>query len=30
MYEQALPLAKDKNVPIVLARLAESYAEGSR
>lgn len=25
MYEQALPLAKDKNVPVVLAKLAESY-----
>ena len=25
MYEQAVPLAKDKNLPAVLARLAESY-----
>jgi tetratricopeptide (TPR) repeat protein len=25
MFEQALPLAKDKNVPIVLSRLADSY-----
>ena len=26
-FEQALPLAKDKNVPVVLARLADSYAK---
>src|SRR5581483_6492233 len=25
MFEQALPLAKDKNVPIVLSRLADTY-----
>lgn len=25
MYEQALPLAKDKNVPVVLGKLADSY-----
>jgi tetratricopeptide (TPR) repeat protein len=25
MFEQALPLAKDKNVPVVLARLADTY-----
>ena len=25
MFEQALPLAKEKNLPVVLARLAESY-----
>ncbi|MBZ5545554.1 MAG: tetratricopeptide repeat protein [Acidobacteriia bacterium] len=25
MYEQALPLAKEKNLPIVLAKLGESY-----
>jgi tetratricopeptide (TPR) repeat protein len=29
MYEQALPLAKEKNVPIVLARLADSYAKAA-
>jgi tetratricopeptide (TPR) repeat protein len=29
MYEQALPLAKDKNVPIITARLAESYAKAA-
>ena len=29
MYEQALPLAKDKNVPIVLARLADSYSKAA-
>lgn len=27
MFQQALPLAKDKNVPVVLARLADSYAK---
>ena len=26
-FEQALPLAKDKNVPVVLARLADSYSK---
>jgi tetratricopeptide (TPR) repeat protein len=26
MYEQALPLAKEKNIPVVLARLADSYS----
>jgi tetratricopeptide (TPR) repeat protein len=25
MFEQALPLAKDKNIPVVLAKLGESY-----
>jgi len=29
MYERALPLAKDKNVPIVLARLADSYGKAA-
>jgi len=29
MYEQALPLAKDKNLPIVLARLADSYGKAA-
>jgi len=29
MYEQALPLAKDKNVPVILARLAESYGKAA-
>jgi len=27
MYEKALPLAKDKNVPVVLARLADAYSK---
>ncbi|HET7216002.1 MAG TPA: tetratricopeptide repeat protein [Terriglobia bacterium] len=27
MFQQALPMAKDKNVPVVLARLADSYAK---
>ncbi len=27
MYEKALPMAKEKNVPIVLSRLADSYRE---
>jgi tetratricopeptide (TPR) repeat protein len=27
MYEQALPLAKDKNIPVVMARLAEAYSK---
>jgi tetratricopeptide (TPR) repeat protein len=26
-YEQALPLAKDKNLPVVLSRLADSYSK---
>ena len=30
MYEQALPQAKDKNVPIVLARLADAYANAAK
>jgi tetratricopeptide (TPR) repeat protein len=30
MYEQALPLAKDKNVPIVLARLADAYGNAAK
>jgi tetratricopeptide (TPR) repeat protein len=29
MYEQALPLAKDKNVPVILARLADSYSKAA-
>jgi tetratricopeptide (TPR) repeat protein len=29
-FEQALPFAKDKNVPIVLARLADSYSQASK
>jgi tetratricopeptide (TPR) repeat protein len=29
MFEQALPLAKDKNIPVVLARLAESYGKAA-
>ncbi len=29
MYEQAIPLAKEKNLPIVLARLADSYGKAS-
>jgi len=29
MFEKAVPLAKDKNVPIVLARLAESYGKAA-
>ena len=29
MYEKALPLAKDKNLPIVLARLADSYGKAA-
>jgi tetratricopeptide (TPR) repeat protein len=29
MYEQALPLAKEKNLPIVLARLADSYGKAA-
>jgi|YelNatPaOPRAMG01_1025707.scaffolds.fasta_scaffold47509_2 tetratricopeptide (TPR) repeat protein len=27
MYEKALPLAKDKNIPVVLARLADAYSK---
>jgi tetratricopeptide (TPR) repeat protein len=30
MYEQALPQAKEKNVPIVLARLADAYANAAK
>jgi len=30
MFEQALPLAKDKNVPIVLAKLADCYSQASK
>ena len=30
MYEQALPMAKDKNVPIVLARLADAYGNAAK
>jgi tetratricopeptide (TPR) repeat protein len=30
MYEQALPLAKDKNVPVVLARLADAYSNAAK
>jgi tetratricopeptide (TPR) repeat protein len=30
MYEQALPLAKDKNVPIVLGRLADAYGNAAK
>jgi tetratricopeptide (TPR) repeat protein len=30
MYEKALPLAKDKNVPIVLARLADAYGNAAK
>ena len=26
-YQQALPLAKDKNIPVVLARLADTYSK---
>jgi tetratricopeptide (TPR) repeat protein len=29
MFEQALPLAKDKNLPIVLSRLADSYGKAA-
>jgi len=29
MFEQALPLAKDKNVPVVLARLADVYGKAA-
>jgi tetratricopeptide (TPR) repeat protein len=29
MFEQALPLAKDKNVTVILARLAESYGKAA-
>ena len=30
MYEKALPLAKEKNVPIVLARLADAYGNAAK
>ena len=30
MYEQALPLAKDKNVPVVLAQLGQSYGNAAK
>ena len=30
MYEQALPLAKDKNLPIVLAQLGQSYGNAAK
>jgi len=30
MYEQALPLAKEKNVPIVLAQLAQAYGSAAK
>jgi tetratricopeptide (TPR) repeat protein len=30
MYEKALPLSKDKNVPIVLARMADAYANAAK
>jgi tetratricopeptide (TPR) repeat protein len=30
MFERALPLAKEKNVPIVLAKLAESYQKSQQ
>jgi tetratricopeptide (TPR) repeat protein len=30
MYEQALPLAKEKNVPVVLSQLAQSYSNASK
>jgi Tfp pilus assembly protein PilF len=29
MFEQALPLAKEKNVPVIMARLAESYGKAA-
>jgi tetratricopeptide (TPR) repeat protein len=29
MYEKALPLAKDKNVPVVLAQLAQAYGKAA-
>jgi len=29
MYEQALPLAKDKNVPVVLGQAAQAYAKAA-
>ncbi len=29
MYEQALPLAKDKNFPVILARLADTYSKAA-
>jgi tetratricopeptide (TPR) repeat protein len=30
MFEQALPLAKEKNVPVVLARLADAYGNAAK
>jgi tetratricopeptide (TPR) repeat protein len=30
VFEQALPLAKDKNVPVVLSKLADSYSQASK
>jgi len=30
MFEQALPLAKDKNVPVLLSRLGDAYARAAR
>jgi tetratricopeptide (TPR) repeat protein len=30
MYEKALPLAKEKNVPIVLARMADAYGAAAK
>jgi len=30
MFDQALPLAKDKNVPVVLGKLAESYQKAGQ
>ena len=30
MFEKALPLAKEKNVPIVLARMADAYANAAK
>jgi tetratricopeptide (TPR) repeat protein len=30
LYEQALPMAKDKNVPVVLAQLAQSYGNAAK
>jgi tetratricopeptide (TPR) repeat protein len=29
MFEQALPLAKDKNIPVILARLADTYGKAA-
>lgn len=30
VFEKALPLAKDKNIPIVLAKLADAYSQASK